>query len=68
MALAIAIAIRGEGCTPHHVNAAMKHGASRQEAVETIAVAIEMGDGPLSMARPHARCSTRPAQHDLDYA
>jgi AhpD family alkylhydroperoxidase len=46
MALAIAIAIRCAGCTLHHVNAATKHGASRQEAVETITVAIEMGDEP----------------------
>ena len=49
MALAIAIAIRCEGCMLHHVNAALKHGASRQEVVETITVAIEMGGGPSTV-------------------
>lgn len=49
MALAIAIAIRCEGCILHHVSAALKHGASRQEVVETITVAIEMGGGPSTV-------------------
>ncbi len=46
MALAIAIATRCDGCIVHHAEAAMKHGATRQQVAETIAVAIEMGGGP----------------------
>ena len=49
MALGISVAIRCEGCILHHVSAALKHGASRQEVVETITVAIEMGGGPSTV-------------------
>lgn len=49
MALSIAIATRCEGCILHHVGAAMRHGASRREIVETIEVAIEMGGGPSTV-------------------
>ena len=49
MALAIAIAMRCEGCIVFHVQNAMRHGASRQEMAETIAVAIEMGGGPATV-------------------
>jgi AhpD family alkylhydroperoxidase len=46
MALAIAIATRCEGCIAHHAEAAFKHGATRQQVAESIAVAVEMGGGP----------------------
>jgi AhpD family alkylhydroperoxidase len=46
MALAVAIATRCEGCILHHVEAAVRHGASRVEIAETIAVAVEMAGGP----------------------
>lgn len=46
MALAIAVATRCDGCIVHHAEAALKQGASRQQFVETIAVAVEMGGGP----------------------
>lgn len=49
MALAIAISTRCEGCIVFHVNNAMRHGANRQEVVETITVAIEMGGGPSTV-------------------
>ena len=45
-ALAIAIAMRCEGCVVFHVENAIRHGASRAEVAETIAVAVEMGGGP----------------------
>lgn len=45
MALAISIAVRCEGCIVYHAQAAHKLGASREEVVETIGVAIEMGGG-----------------------
>jgi AhpD family alkylhydroperoxidase len=46
VALGIAIAMRCEGCIVFHVESAIRHGASRQEVAETIAVAVEMGGGP----------------------
>ena len=49
MALAIAIAMRCEGCIVYHTRAAQKKGASREELAETIAVAVEMGGGPATV-------------------
>lgn len=49
MALAIAIAVRCEGCILFHVQNAIRHGATRQEVAETIAVAVEMGGGPSTV-------------------
>jgi AhpD family alkylhydroperoxidase len=46
IALAIGITARCDGCLAFHVKAAMKHGATREEVVETIAVALYMGGGP----------------------
>lgn len=46
MALSIAIAVRCNGCIAFHVHDALKAGATRQEIVETIGVAILMGGGP----------------------
>lgn len=49
IALAIAIAVRCDGCIAFHVNDALKAGATRQEIAETIGVAILMGGGPAVM-------------------
>lgn len=49
MALAIAISSKCEGCLVFHIQNAMKHGASREEVIETIAVSIEMGGGPSTV-------------------
>jgi AhpD family alkylhydroperoxidase len=46
IALAIGIAGRCDGCIGFHTEAAIKHGASRDEVVETIGVATYMGGGP----------------------
>lgn len=46
IALGIAITVRCNGCISFHVNDALKAGASREEIVETIAVAVMMGGGP----------------------
>ncbi len=46
MALSISIAIRCDDCIVFHLRAALSHGASRDEVIETISVAIEMGGGP----------------------
>lgn len=46
IALGISIAIRCEGCIAYHTHDALKAGASREEIVETIGVALSMGGGP----------------------
>jgi AhpD family alkylhydroperoxidase len=46
IALAIGIAGRCDGCVGFHTQAAIRHGASRDEVIETIGVAIYMGGGP----------------------
>lgn len=46
IALGIAIAIRCEGCISCHVQDSLKAGASQQDIVETIGVAVLMGGGP----------------------
>jgi AhpD family alkylhydroperoxidase len=46
MALAIGIAARCDGCLAFHAKAARKYGATREEIVETIGVAVYMGGGP----------------------
>ena len=46
IALGIGIAIRCEGCIACHVSDALKVGATQEEIVETIGVAILMGGGP----------------------
>ena len=54
MALAIGIAVRCEGCIAYHTHDAIKAGATRQELLETIGVAILMGGGPASIYATHA--------------
>ena len=50
MAVAISISVRCEGCLiVFHVQNAIRHGASRAEVAETIAVAVEMGGGPATV-------------------
>jgi AhpD family alkylhydroperoxidase len=46
MALAIGIAARCDGCLAYHSKAAAKYGATREEVMETIGVAVYMGGGP----------------------
>ncbi len=46
IALGIAIAVHCEGCIACHVHDALKHGATREEIAETVAVAVMMGGGP----------------------
>jgi AhpD family alkylhydroperoxidase len=55
MALAIGIAVHCEGCIAYHVHDALTAGATRQELIETIGVAVMMGGGPALMyaARAH---------------
>ena len=46
IALAIAITVRCDGCISFHVHDALTAGATRQEIVEAIGVAVLMGGGP----------------------
>ncbi|MEM9751313.1 MAG: carboxymuconolactone decarboxylase family protein, partial [Pseudomonadota bacterium] len=47
--VAISICIRCDGCIAYHTYSAIKAGASREEMVETIALAVEMGGGPSTV-------------------
>jgi AhpD family alkylhydroperoxidase len=49
MALGISVAVRCEGCIAYHTHDAIAAGATRQELLETIGVAILMGGGPAAM-------------------
>ena len=46
IALGIAITVRCDGCIAFHVHDALKAGASSNDILETISVAILMGGGP----------------------
>lgn len=49
VALGIGIATRCVDCIGFHVQAAAKHGATRDDVADTIAVAVMMGGGPAYM-------------------
>jgi len=46
MALAVSVAVRCEDCIVYHTRAAINHGATETEVVESLAVAVELGGGP----------------------
>ncbi len=49
MALAISIVIHCDGCIAHHTKMARQNGATRQEILETVALAVYMGGGPAAV-------------------
>jgi len=49
LALGISVAIRCDGCIAFHAAAALKQGATRDEIMETMGMAIYMGAGPNVM-------------------
>lgn len=49
MALGMAITAHCDGCIAYHVHDSIKAGASREEIMEAIGVAIMMGGGPALM-------------------
>jgi AhpD family alkylhydroperoxidase len=49
IALAISVATRCDGCIGFHAEAAVKQGATRDEIMETMGMAIYMGAGPSVM-------------------
>jgi AhpD family alkylhydroperoxidase len=54
IALAIGVAVRCDDCIAFHAQAAAKHGATREEIMETLGMAIYMGAGPSVMYASHA--------------
>ena len=54
IALGIAVVIRCDDCIGFHVKAALEQGATREEVMETLGMAIYMGAGPAVMYANHA--------------
>ncbi len=54
IALAISVAVRCDDCIAFHAKAAVERGASRDEILETLGMAIYMGAGPSAMYASHA--------------
>lgn len=54
IALGIGVAVRCDDCIAFHVKAALEHGASKEEVLETLGMAIYMGAGPSVMYASHA--------------
>jgi AhpD family alkylhydroperoxidase len=53
IALGISVAVRCDDCIAFHAKAAVQHGASREEVLETLGMAIYMGAGPSVMYASH---------------
>jgi AhpD family alkylhydroperoxidase len=53
IAVGISVAARCDDCIGFHVKAAIQQGATRQEVLETLAMAIYMGAGPSVMYAAH---------------
>ncbi len=49
MALAIGIVVHCDGCVAYHTKMAHQQGATRQEIMETVALAVYMGGGPAAV-------------------
>ncbi len=54
IAIAISVAVRCDDCIGFHVKAAVERGATREEILETLGMAIYMGAGPSAMYASHA--------------
>ena len=54
IALGISVAVRCDDCIAFHVKAAVHQGATREEIMETLGMAIYMGAGPSVMYASHA--------------
>lgn len=49
IAIAIAVAVRCDGCIAAHAMAASKYGAGRDEILDTLSMAVYMGGGPSAV-------------------
>lgn len=54
IAIAIGVATRCDDCIAFHVKAAIEQGATREEIMETLGMAVYMGAGPSVMYAAHA--------------
>jgi len=54
IALAVAVAVHCDDCIAFHAKAAVDQGATRDEVLETLGMAIYMGAGPSAMYASHA--------------
>jgi AhpD family alkylhydroperoxidase len=54
IALAVSVAVRCDDCIAFHAKAAVERGATREEILETLGMAIYMGAGPSVMYASHA--------------
>lgn len=54
LAIGISVAVRCDDCIAFHVKSAVEHGATREEILETLGMAIYMGAGPSAMYASHA--------------
>ncbi|WP_237155220.1 carboxymuconolactone decarboxylase family protein [Oryzibacter oryziterrae] len=59
IALAIGVAIRCDDCIAFHAKAAVAQGATDEEVMETLGMAIYMGAGPSVMYASHAATAYR---------
>lgn len=49
MALAISVAVKCDGCIAFHTHAVVKAGATREEVMDALGVAVLMGGGPAAV-------------------
>ena len=54
IALAVSVAVRCDDCIAFHAKAAVERGATREEILEALGMAIYMGAGPSVMYASHA--------------
>lgn len=54
VALAVSVSVRCDDCIAFHAKAAVQRGATREEVMETLGMAIYMGAGPSVMYASHA--------------
>ena len=54
IALAISVTSNCDDCISFHMRDALRQGASREEIMETLSVAVLMGGGPAAMYAAHA--------------
>lgn len=54
LALGISVAVRCDDCIAFHIKGALEQGATRDEVLETLGMAIYMGAGPSVMYSSHA--------------
>ena len=59
IALAIAVAVRCDGCIAAHAKAAAREKATDKEVAETIGIAISMSGGPGTVYGPRAMAAYR---------